>query len=360
MTGGGLATCGTGVAVGMASSQTATTYQLRKDGSNLGSPVAGTGAALAFGLQNAAGTYSVVATATTGGCTATMAGSAIVTVVSSISSFSVSGGGVACGAGSNSGTGGAGVGISLSGSQSGVNYQLRRGTINSGTAVAGTGSALNFPNQTIAGTYTVVATAGTCAAASMSSSAVVTVGALPVVYNVTGGGTACGTGSVSNLSNSQSGVNYQLKRGTTNVGSAVAGTGAALVFAKQTVVGSYSVEAINASTACVRPMSGTANITACPTRQGVEESSDNADWAVIAPNPIVSQQLVLEVRGVSEQTVIWQLVNAQGAVLNQSQFEAQSPQHRQVIEVGNLKTGSYILQLQTQSKQANLKVLKAE
>ena len=140
MTGGGLATCGTGVAVGLSASQTATTYQLKKDGIDLGSPVAGTGSALAFGLQNAVGTYSVVATATTGGCTATMTGSAVVTVLASISSFTVSGGGVACGAGSNSGTGGAGVGISLSGSQIGVSYQLRRGTINSGTAVAGTGS----------------------------------------------------------------------------------------------------------------------------------------------------------------------------------------------------------------------------
>ncbi|TAG99939.1 MAG: T9SS C-terminal target domain-containing protein [Sphingobacteriales bacterium] len=55
--------------------------------------------------------------------------------------------------------GGAGIAVGLAGSQSGVNYQLvLNGTTNIGTAVAGSGSAISFGNQTAAGTYSVNAT----------------------------------------------------------------------------------------------------------------------------------------------------------------------------------------------------------
>jgi hypothetical protein len=58
----------------------------------------------------------------------------------------------------NGGGSGCTVAVGLSGSQVGVNYQLvRNGSTNVGSAVAGTGAALNFGNQS-AGTYTVVAT----------------------------------------------------------------------------------------------------------------------------------------------------------------------------------------------------------
>ena len=66
-------------------------------------------------------------------------------------SFSVTGGGSYC-------TGGAGLPVGLSGSQTGVSYQLQKDGVNVGSAVAGTGSAISFGNQTAAGTYTVVAT----------------------------------------------------------------------------------------------------------------------------------------------------------------------------------------------------------
>jgi len=65
--------------------------------------------------------------------------------------FSVTGGGSYC-------SGNSGPAISLSGSQSGVNYQLYNGSSATGSAVAGTGSAISFGNQTSAGTYTVAAT----------------------------------------------------------------------------------------------------------------------------------------------------------------------------------------------------------
>ena len=71
--------------------------------------------------------------------------------------------------------------VGLSGSQSGVNYQLRVGAVNTGAPVAGTGSAISFGLQTAAGTYTVVATSTSASActSNMNGSAIVTLNPLP-------------------------------------------------------------------------------------------------------------------------------------------------------------------------------------
>jgi hypothetical protein len=167
--GGSFCSGGTGVAVGLTGSQTGVNYQLFRGASPVGSPVAGTGSAISFGNQTTAGTYTVVGTNATAGCSTNMTGSAVVTVNPTPSIFNVTGGGSFC-------TGGTGVAVGLSGSQTGVNYQLFNGASPVGSPVAGTGSALNFGNQTTAGTYTVVATNGTTGCTSnMTGNAVVTV-----------------------------------------------------------------------------------------------------------------------------------------------------------------------------------------
>jgi len=80
VTGGGLVCAGSnGTPVGLDGSATGVSYQLQLDGSDVGSPVPGTGTALDFGLQIAAGTYTVVANTDGTSCPATMTGSAIVT-----------------------------------------------------------------------------------------------------------------------------------------------------------------------------------------------------------------------------------------------------------------------------------------
>ncbi len=81
VTGGG-AYCagGSGVAVGLDGSQSNVNYQLELGGISTGASVAGTGAAISFGSQTAAGSYTVVATNATTGCTASMSGSATVTI----------------------------------------------------------------------------------------------------------------------------------------------------------------------------------------------------------------------------------------------------------------------------------------
>jgi hypothetical protein len=78
VTGGGI-TCGTGVAIGLTGSQTGIRYQLRRNGSNIGSPVNGNGGAINFAVQSVIGTYTVVATNTSTSCITVMSGSAIIT-----------------------------------------------------------------------------------------------------------------------------------------------------------------------------------------------------------------------------------------------------------------------------------------
>ncbi|MBU1821874.1 MAG: SBBP repeat-containing protein, partial [Bacteroidetes bacterium] len=93
VTGGG-AYCagGTGVVVGLAGSESSVSYQLKRDGSDVGSPVAGTGSALSFGSFTTVGTYTVVATSGAGGCTTVMTGSVAV-AVNPLPAVSANGGG---------------------------------------------------------------------------------------------------------------------------------------------------------------------------------------------------------------------------------------------------------------------------
>jgi hypothetical protein len=97
---------------------------------------------------------------------------------------------------------------------------------------------------------------------SMSGSAVVSINPLPAVQTVSGGGAVCagGAGVAVNLSGSEAGVQYTLRNGTTTVGSAVAGTGAAISFGSYNTAGNYTIQAANAVTGCVRMMAGAAGI----------------------------------------------------------------------------------------------------
>ncbi len=111
--------------------------------------------------------------------------------------FNVTGGGSYC-------ISGTGVNVALIGSQTGVNYQLRLGGDNTGSPIAGTGTAISFGLQTAAGTYTIVANnPSTICTATMSDSAIVTVNPLPIIsgtLNVCVGLTTQLTGSVTTAS----------------------------------------------------------------------------------------------------------------------------------------------------------------
>jgi surface protein/predicted outer membrane repeat protein len=127
------------------------------------------------------------------------------------------------------------------------------------SAAASSGIAIPF-------TLTVKNSSG-CTSVNITGNSV-TVNALPTLYTVTGGGSYCtgGTGADVGLSNSEIGVNYQLKNGTTDVGAAVAGTGAAISFGNQ-LAGTYTVEATKTTGGCTATMTGsvTNTITICVT-----------------------------------------------------------------------------------------------
>ncbi len=257
--GGNYCLGGSGVLVGLNNTEITISYQLYNGTSPVGAPVTGTGGAISFGPQTAAGTYTVVATNTSTSCSNNMTGSAVVVINPLPVAYIVTGGGSYC-------NGGAGVHVGLSGSEAGTSYQLFNGTTYTGTSMTGTGTAIDFGLQTMAGTYSVVATSTSLCTNNMTGSVTVSVNPLPLAYAVTGGGNYCsgGTGVNIGLSNSEVGVNYQLYMGTSSVGLSLAGTGTSLDFGVFSTAGSYTVVATNASTTCTATMTGGAVVTINP------------------------------------------------------------------------------------------------
>lgn len=110
-------------------------------------------------------------------------------------------------------------------------------------------------------------TGGTLSTENWSIYATYTACTPPTIYNVTGGGGYCsgGSGAAVGLSNSETGVTYQLNiGGTTQVGSLVSGTGSAISFGNQTTAGTYTVVATRTTGGCINNMSGTATVTVNP------------------------------------------------------------------------------------------------
>ena len=92
---------------------------------------------------------------------------------------------------------GSGVSITLSGSEPGVNYQLKVNGINDGAPIPGTGSPLTWTNKTL-GVYTVVATStASLCDNNMSGSQTITENPLPVPsFSVQPGAATCSTTNV--------------------------------------------------------------------------------------------------------------------------------------------------------------------
>lgn len=257
--GGGYCPGGAGVVIGLSNSESGVNYQLYNGSTAVGTPVAGTGSAISFGLQSAVGTYSIGATNASTGCTAGMTGTVNVFIHALPTVFAITGGGTYC-------AGGTGVTIGLSGSQTSVHYQLYNGSTPTGTPVAGTGSAISFGPQTAAGTYTVSATGDTTGCSiNMTGSVTIIINPLPTAFTVTGTGSYCAgdPGLVVGLSGSSIGINYQLYSGATPVGGTVAGTGGAISFGIHPA-GTYTVLATNPATGCTNGMTGSAIITPLP------------------------------------------------------------------------------------------------
>ncbi len=257
VTGGGAYCLGdAGVSIGLSGSQVGVNYQLKNGALNVGSPVAGTGSAISFGNQLAVGNYTVTATKVATSCVLNMSGSATVVVNPLPTVYNVNGGGTICP--------GTGAPITITGSDTGVVYQVKLAGLNIGSPIAGTGLSLNLSAipLTVTGIYSVVATNVTTGCTqAMSGTAIISLSATPTAYNVTGGGQYCvgGNGVTVGLANSDLLVSYQLKRGTTNVGSPISGLGGSINFGLQTVPGTYTVVATNLI-GCSNTMAGNATV----------------------------------------------------------------------------------------------------
>ena len=135
--GGNYCSGGTGVHVGLSGSTIGVNYQLIVGGLPSGSPMPGTSVAIDFGAQTTAGSYSVLATNTTAGCSQLMTGTATIVINPLPAAHNITGGGNYC-------PGGSGVHIGLNGSNAGINYQLMNGITPVGAPLAGTGSPLDL------------------------------------------------------------------------------------------------------------------------------------------------------------------------------------------------------------------------
>lgn len=124
----------------------------------------------------------------------------------------------------------------------------------------------------------------------------------PTAYALTGGGNGCATTGVAvGLSNSQVGVNYQLKDGATTVGPAVAGTGSALSLGSPIAAGTYTVEATNAASECstTATMTGSVVVTIDPASA---VGTVSADQAICSGNSLSSDITITSATG----TIQWQ------------------------------------------------------
>ncbi|WP_345084416.1 hypothetical protein, partial [Nemorincola caseinilytica] len=255
---GGGAYCagGTGVTVSLSSSNSGVSYQLYNGPDPVGTALAGDGTPLTFEPQTDAGIYKIMATDNITSCGRYMSGSATVVVNALPLEYTVGGGGSYC-------SGGSGVDVTLQSSNIGISYQLYRGGVLMGAPVAGTGGDISFGLQTIAGTYSVLATNDvTGCTMAMTGNTSVNILDLPVSFTVGGGGSLCnGAAGVSvTLSGTEGGMEYQLYNGTVAVGAAIEGAGDPLDMGAQTEAGNYRILATNPLTGCTKWMDGSANV----------------------------------------------------------------------------------------------------
>ncbi len=181
--GGSYCSGGTGVHIGLDGSATGITYKLY-NGASLVATSSGTGSSLDFGLFTVGGTYTVSATSS---CSSAMPGSAVITISPLPPLCTVNGGGTIC-------PGGTGMPVGLGCSSIGISYQLLLGGVPVGSPVAGTGLAISFGPQTVAGTYTVVATNTlTGCSRAMTGSVTISVSAVP---SITGPTAVCASATI--------------------------------------------------------------------------------------------------------------------------------------------------------------------
>ncbi len=256
--GGSYCSGDTGRHIFLSGSVTSVKYTLY-DGSAVGL-LRGSGTGLDYGLFTSGGTYTIGAIDTVSGCSTSMAGSVTISINAHPLIWDVTGGGTACAGG--------GFHIGLDGANTNVRYQLYNDGVATGSPIAGTtGGTIDFGRETVAGTYTVIATdVITLCASPMYSSGIIAINPLPIVFPMTGGGTLCagGVGYHIGLGGSESGIHYQMYTGGIPAFGPVVGTGSAIDFGVEVTAGTYMAIATNLATTCADTMHDTAVIIVHP------------------------------------------------------------------------------------------------
>jgi hypothetical protein len=210
---------------------------------------------------NVAGVYTVTVVNDMG-CSGSA--SVNITTIAPPVALNITGGGTRC-------SNGSALPIALSGTgQAGVRYRLLRNGVAVDSITLSAPGAVNFPAQTLAGTYTANATHLTTGCTSlMVGTAVITVSPLPAALAVTGGGSRCITGNalpVGLSGTGEAGVTYRLFLNGVKVDSIILSAAGPVNFQPQSAAGTYTADAYN-TTGCRANMTGSAviNITAGPT-----------------------------------------------------------------------------------------------
>ncbi|HRY31651.1 MAG TPA: PKD domain-containing protein [Bacteroidales bacterium] len=226
----------------LSGSEVGVNYQLMQGNNLVGSPVAGTGYDISFGVQTTTGTFHIIAF-DGNNCPTDMIGT--VQILASPQIYSIYSNPNNC----------SGATIYLNGSQTGRIYNLIRDNIHLAATMPGTGSALSFGQQITAGMYTVEAINNSLDSCSATMMGAVTIISKPSIYTWAPNGVYCIMAAPIILALSEIGVEYQLRCNNLLV-MTQQGTGGPLNFGIQTLTGSYIVKAVRIGTLCESQMAG--------------------------------------------------------------------------------------------------------
>ena len=176
----------TGIAIGLSGSQVGISYQLKRNGNNVDSPIAGTGSAISFLNQTVAGTYTVVGTNSASGCGAslTMTGNASISANAAPVAGSISGGGVTVCSGTNS------TQLVLSGHSGSIQWQSSSDGVAYANIPSATSASYTVTNLTATTYFRAVLSNGVCSPAN-TPGVVVNVNPGSVAGNISGAATVC-------------------------------------------------------------------------------------------------------------------------------------------------------------------------
>jgi PKD repeat protein len=236
VTGGGTyCSGGSGVSIGLSSSEIGINYLLMLGNNAVGTSIAGTGIAINFGSQTTAGTYTVIATNSTTNCVKTMTGSVLVSITS-LTTPSIT------------------INPSANPICNGTSVTFTATTVNSGATpsykwqlngiIVGLNSTIYSNASLVEGdiiTCTLTTSGCSTDASVVSNALIMIVNARPAITNVTPG-SICGTGTVTLSASSSGGIINWYSSAT---GGVSLGTGNPFITPILNNTTNYYVDAIN-------------------------------------------------------------------------------------------------------------------